>query len=101
MNPSRHGLFFSMLALAAYGFTLSATALGDSYQPKVQLIAVEQQEGTEQACPYPPDTPAAAGAEAAPPVIILQRPVRSPLRPAIYMELSIPADQVVPVRYRI
>jgi hypothetical protein len=51
-----------------------------------------------EACPYPPKTPASNGAnqqqpQAASPEPSIRRPVRSPLRPAIYVELLKDTDE--------
>ena len=82
MNPSRNSLFVAVLALSAYGFTLTA-ASADSEPRQVQLISSQSEANAEPACPYPPNTPAAEGAEVLPQQFLAP----SPLRPAVYREI--------------
>jgi len=106
MNPfsSSKGasLGLSLGSLIAVGFTagLIASELRDSAQPNNGLQAAQPQLIEGQACPYPPQTPAAAGAEDGQPEFLQPRPNRQPAslaRPAIYIELLVPPGDNVSV----
>ena len=97
MNPFSSKKGISLGLLIAVGFTsgLVASELHDSSQPNNELIAAQLQLIEEQACPYPPQTPAAAGEQGVPPETMRPRPNRQPaivIRPAIYLELMVPSS---------
>ena len=80
----------------AAGFTsgLVASELHDRSQSNNGVQAARLQLIAEEACPYPPQTPAAAGAEGDQPESLQPMPNRPPaslVRPAIYIELLVPS----------
>ena len=84
--------------LIAVGFTsgLVASELHDGSQQNNRSQAAQLQLIEQEACPYPPQTPAADGAEGAQPEAMqpkLSRPPAPFARPAIYMELLIPSAE--------
>jgi hypothetical protein len=106
MNPfsSSKGtaLGVSLGSLIAVGFTagLVASELHDSSQPNNGLQAAQPQLVEEEACPYPPQTPAAAGAEDGQPEFLQPRQNTQPAslaRPAIYIEVLVPPNDKVTV----
>jgi hypothetical protein len=103
MNPFSSTKGISLGLLIAVGFTsgLVAAELHDGSQPNNELIAAQLQLIEDQACPYPPQTPAAAGAEGGQSEAMQPRPSRQPeivIRPAIYLELMVPAgDAAYPI----
>ena len=97
MNPFSSTKGMRLGLFLAVGFTsgLVASELHDGSQPDNELMAAQLQLIEDQACPYPPQTPAAAGAEAAKPEAMQPRPIMQPgivIRPAIYLELMVPVD---------
>ena len=91
MNPFSSNKGTSLGLLIAVGFTsgLVASELHDRAQPNNGLQAAQLQVIAEEACPYPPQTPAAAGGQ---PEFLQPRPNRQPAslaRPAIYIELLV------------
>jgi len=97
MNPFSNKKGISLGLLIAVGFTsgLVASDLQDSSQPNHQLLVPQLQLVEEQACPYPPQTPAATGEQGVPPEAMRPRPNRQPaivIRPAIYLELMVPSS---------
>ena len=83
--------------LIAVGFTsgLVASELHDGSQQNNGLKSVQLQLIEQEACPYPPQTPAATGAEGSQGESLQPRVHRQPVplvRPAIYMELLVPSD---------
>ena len=93
----------SLSLMIAVGFTsgLFAAELHDSSQPNNGLTPAQPQLVEAEACPYPPQTPAAAGTEAEPPKALPPRSHMQPsysVRPAVYIELLLPAvdgDKVI------
>ena len=84
--------------LIAVGFTsgLVASELHDGSQQNNRSQAAQLQLIEQEACPYPPQTPAATGAEGGHGESLQPRMRRQPaplVRPAIYMELLVPADE--------
>jgi len=91
MNPFSSSKGASLGLLIAVGFTsgLVASELHDRAQPNNGLQAAQLQVIAEEACPYPPQTPAAEGGQ---PEFLQPRPNRQPAslaRPAIYVELLV------------
>jgi hypothetical protein len=106
MNPFSSNKGISLGLLIAVGFTsgLVAAELHDGAQPNNELIAAQLQLIEDQACPYPPQTPAAAGAEGGQPEAMQPRRSRQPaivIRPAIYLELMVPAGDADQPIFRI
>ena len=106
MNPFSSNKGISLGLLVAVGFTsgLIASELQDSSQPNNELIAAQLQLIEGQACPYPPQTPAAAGEQGGQPEVMQPRPSRQPeivIRPAIYLELMVPAGDADQPIFRI
>ena len=103
MNPFSSNKGISLGLMIAVGFTsgLVASELHDSSQPNNELIAAQLQLIEGQACPYPPQTPAAAGEQVGQPEAMQPRRSRQPaivIRPAIYLELMVPAgDSAQPI----
>jgi hypothetical protein len=102
MNPFSSSKGTSLGLLIAVGFTsgLVASELHVSSQPDSGLQAAQPQLIGEEACPYPPQTPAAAGKEGGQPELLQPRPNRQPAslaRPAIYIELLVPSGDNVTV----
>ena len=91
------GLFIA----AAFTSGLVASELHDRFQPNNGIQAARLQLIEEEACPYPPKTPAAADAENNQPESLQPRLNRQPaslIRPAIYIELLVPSgdgDKVI------
>jgi len=93
----------SLGLLIAVGFTsgLFASEVRDSSPPNSGLTAAQLQLVEAEACPYPPQTPAAAGTEAEQPESLQPRQRMQPgysVRPAVYIELLMPAadsDKVI------
>jgi len=84
--------------LIAVGFTsgLVASELHDGSQQNNGLKSVQLQLIEQEACPYPPQTPAATGAEGSQGESLQPRVHRQPVplvRPAIYMELLVPSGE--------
>jgi hypothetical protein len=97
MNPFSSNKGISLGLLIAVGFTsgLVAAELHDSSQPNNELLAAQLQLIEDQACPYPPQTPAAAGEQGGQPEAMQPRRSRQPaivIRPAIYLELVVPSS---------
>jgi hypothetical protein len=97
MNPFSSNKGISLGLLIAVGFTsgLVAAELNDGSQANTELVAAQLQLIEQQACPYPPQTPAAAGAEGDQPEALQPRRSRQPaivIRPAIYLELMVPSS---------
>jgi len=96
MNPFASNKGTSLGLLMAVGFTsgLVASELHDRSQPNNGLQAAQLQVIAEEACPYPPQTPATAGAEGGQPEFLQPRPNRQPAslaRPAVYIEVLVPS----------
>jgi len=99
MNPFSSSKGASLGLLIAVGFTsgLVASELHDRAQPNNGLQAAQLQVIAEEACPYPPQTPAAEGGQ---PEFLQPRPNRPPAslaRPAIYVELLVNSGDNVSV----
>ena len=97
MNPfsTSKGTFVGLLMFVGFSSLLAASQLDDGVQQNNELQAAQLQLIEQEACPYPPQTPAADGAEGAQPEAMqpkLSRPPAPFARPAIYMELLIPSD---------
>ena len=102
MNPSSTNKGTLLGLLLAVGFTsgLVASELHDGSQQNNGLKAAQLQLIEQEACPYPPETPAAAGAEGGQGESLqprMNRPSAPIVRPAIYMELLVPSagDNVI------
>jgi hypothetical protein len=88
---TRQRSFLGLLAAFCFMSGLTVALASERYQSdspdNAEFLVI-----ANEACPYPPKTPASNGAneqqpQAAPPELSIRRPVRSPLRPAIYIEL--------------
>jgi hypothetical protein len=96
MNPfsSSKGTLLGLLVAVGFTSGLVASELHDGSLPNNGLTAAQLQLVQEEACPYPPQAPAAAGAEGGQPQVLQPRPNRQPesfVRPAIYIELLVPS----------
>jgi hypothetical protein len=101
---SNKGISLGLLMVVGFTSWLVAAELRDSSQPNNELIAAQLQLIEGQACPYPPQTPAAAGEERGQPKSLQPRPSRQPaivIRPAIYLELVVPAGDADQPIFRI
>ena len=94
MNPfSAHkGTLLGVLIAVGFSSGLAAAELHDGSQQNNGLTAAQLQLIGQEACPYPPQTPAAAGKQGESLQPGMNRQPAPSLRPAIYIELWAPTD---------
>ena len=96
MNPFSTGksALAGMLMFVGFSSLLVASDLQNEPQQNNGLTAAQLQLIEQEACPYPPQTPAAAGVERGQPDSSQPGMMRRPaplVRPAVYVELLVPS----------